>query len=98
MGETSGEAMGKHSAKQTKTYQNKPYSAHFMKSPESPLFIGTAAISRRSPCFSFVIPLGLEMVLWSCFIYWCFHYFGLLFGETFGLFSFDSAAIGTSSM
>ena len=55
-----GESMGKHSEKQTKTNQNKPYLAHFLKSPEIPLFIGTAAILRRSPCFSFVIPSGFD--------------------------------------
>jgi hypothetical protein len=75
--------MGKHFAKNTNINQNKPLTAHLLKIPENPLFIGVSAILRRRPCFPFVIPSELETVPWSWFIYWCYHRFYILFGETF---------------
>lgn len=61
--------MGKHLAKQTNKNQNKPLSAHSLKTTKTSLFIGATAISRRSPCLFFVIPSGFETVLRNQFIY-----------------------------
>lgn len=60
MGKHLGKHWGNITPLNTELNVTKRKNAFIRKITQFPLFIGTAAISRRSSLISFVIPLGLE--------------------------------------